>query len=138
MNLILKRISAETTVRDIEEFIAPALKGGWFKKTGIMRNLRIQMLKEAGSVQTEFHARVSIEPDAAALRVIKKLNRKPCRGKPINVLEYHFRHRDNDRRQDRHLQAVEHRKADRRRKNLEAKDVTAAKSAARIDFSMFE
>ncbi|MCQ8103373.1 RNA-binding protein [Methylomonas sp. SURF-2] len=125
MILILKRISESTLVPDIESFISPALKGGLFSKPGNLVKISIQMLTAANSDKAEFNALVRVEPDAAAMRIIKQLNRKPLNGKPINIAEYSLRLRNNDRRGNSSRLANDRRRQDRRRSELQLMDVTA-------------
>lgn len=133
MILILKRISPSTLVRDLENFIAPALKGGLFAKSGHLESITIHMLKEAGTHITEYNALIRVEPNAVGKRVIKLLNRKRLNGKPINIAEYHFRHRDNDRRQNRYRKLNSRRLQDRRRLGLGISDITDQKETAPIN-----
>lgn len=125
MILILKRINPTTLVQDIESFIKPALKGGLFVKPGNLEKINIQMLQAANHDKPEFHALVRIEPDAVGQRVIKQLNRKPLNGKPINVLEYFLRFRENDRRNKQLNKHDDRRRQDRRRSDLQIIDITA-------------
>ncbi len=124
MILIFKKINSATIVSDIEEFIAPVLAGGLFKRSGKIENIKIQMLEVTGSNHVEYNALVNVEPDTVAERVIQKLNRKPINGKYINISEFEFRHRDNDRRSNRYKQLNDRRRSDRRRANLQVKDIT--------------
>ena len=133
MILILKRIGATTLVPHIEEFIAPALIGGFFKKHGRLENITIQMMVQAGSEKAEYHALVRVEPDPVAVRAVKMLNRKPLNGKYINVAEYIFRHRDNDRRLNRYKPLDNRRKSNRRRLHLEITDITEQRRTPIID-----
>lgn len=138
MILILKRIPETTRVPDIEEFIQPALQGGFLKKSGRIESLKIQMMRLPGSSHAEYHAIVKIQPAVVGMRVIKLLNRKPCNGKPINVCEFHFRHRDNEKRQSRYQRAPDRRKSDRRRKELETVDITAERKGPKLDYILLE
>ncbi len=136
MVIILKKISATTKVADVEDFIAPALKGGFFNKSGRIEGIMIEMIEQAGSSLVEFHAIVRVEPELVASRVIRTLNRKRCNGKPINVFRYYFRQRGNDRRENVSQPDDDRRKTDRRRKNLMIKDVTAEKKGFKVEFSV--
>lgn len=129
MILIIKKIGATTSVRQIEEFIYPELKGGWFGRTGVLESLEIKMFNHPELPAPEFHAIVKIEPDKVARRVIQRLNRKVCDGKPVNVSQYQVRYRTNDRREGVKGVRQDRRMKDRRRKNLEIIDVTRAKIA---------
>lgn len=133
MIVILKKISPTTLVSDIENFIKPALIGGLLKKTGRIERITIQMLTQVETNLVEYNALVRIEPDIVGARVVKLLNRKALNGKHINVTEYDFRHRDNDRRLSHSLTSHDRRASDRRRRNLTIKDITADRIKAKID-----
>ena len=133
MILILKRIRSSTLVGDIEDFIAPALKGGLFKRAGHLENVAIQLVKETNTLKTEFYALIRVEPDAVGKRIIKLLNRKALKGKPINIAEYHVRCRGNDRRISRYRKLDDRRCQDRRRLGLEIRDITDQSKTASVD-----
>ena len=135
MILILKRITENTRVPDIEDFLRPVLQGGFLRKTGRIESLKIQLHKVGD--KKEYHALVSIEPSVVAQRVIKQLNRKMLCGKAINIAEFHFRHFSNDRRQSRYRPLHDRRKADRRRKGVEIHDITVTRSGVNIDYDLF-
>jgi hypothetical protein len=119
MIIIFKRIPANTVDHHIEEFIAPALKGGVFRAEGRIENISIWRYEIIQTSTVEYYALVNIEPDAVAERVIKQLHKKPLNGKYIGVQEYHVRHWSNDRRVYNSVMnrgANNKRKADRRRK----------------------
>ncbi len=122
MIVFLQRIPQEARIEDIIDFIQPVLKGGMFKKSGQIAKIEIVILKDSVANKMEYHAQVTIEPDAVAGRVIAQLNRKPILGKHIAVREFVYRLWKNDRR----ISPVgvpsvdERRKKDRRRgKKLE-------------------
>lgn len=127
MILILKRISPATIIPDIEQFIQPHVKGGFLQRSGRIQSIKIQLLKPPSGDKLEFNALVEVEPDAVARRVMKLLNRKPLNGKHINIEEYHFRSRHNDRRVNRYQNLLDRRRSDRRRVGWEVRDVTAHK-----------
>lgn len=128
MILIIKRISETTRVSDIERFLEPALRGGFLKKKGEIKNLAIQRYQTPDSSHVEYHAIVKVLPDAAGIKAIKLLNRKHCKGKPVNVTEYSIRHRLNDRRSNLPQRADYWRRVDRRRSDLHVTDVTKTRS----------
>lgn len=135
MMLILKRIRETTRIADIEDFLAPALKGGLLKKSGRIESVAIQMHRKARTAQCEYYAIVNVEPDVVAKRVIKQLNRKLLNGKPINIAELHLRHYSNDR-YGRYQSLDDRLKACRRRKDMEIIDITAERSRERIDYDV--
>ena len=122
MHIILVRIPADTTPHDIADFLEPALKRSFFVRKGIIEKIEIQIFHDSWINAKEYHGLVKIEPDTAARRVIKKLNRKAINGKHIAVREYHIRNWHNDPRL-RHtpfnLKFSDRRKADRRRTHLQ-------------------
>ena len=122
MLIFLARIQPNTTKRDIVDFISPVLKGGLFAPKGILKNIEIMVLRDSRTNATENHAIVKVEPDKAALKVIRKLNRKKLNGKPINVRQYHIQQRENDVRLKNRYPAPkfkEKRLGERRRDSLE-------------------
>ncbi|MGR9116166.1 MAG: RNA recognition motif domain-containing protein [Gammaproteobacteria bacterium] len=137
MIVFLRRIPAGTKKYEISAFLDQALNGGLFTKSGRIDDIQILKLRDKWSNSVEYHGLVRIEPEAAAKRVIKMLNRKPINGKPINVREYFLRNWHNDRRlRMNHFEAEiqERRKSDRRRNHLEIErvDVNLAHAAMRI------
>lgn len=122
MIIIIKNIPANTSEEDIEEFITPALKGGWLSKNGAIESITIKALKDTVSNTVKYHGLVRIMPDSVGDRVIKQLNRKRINGRHILVNEYHIRNWHNDPRISRHQlneELPDKRKADRRRRYIE-------------------
>lgn len=128
MLIILKNIAVTTTRKDIEDFVKPAIKGGWLHRSG--RIERIAMLKQKAPAMAGFehHALVEITPDTIAQKAITKLNCKRLKNKNIKVNEYQIRLWQNDPRINREpIEAVlNKRRGDRRRRNLEAEHTNAA------------
>lgn len=122
MHIFLARIPPGTTKQDIIDFIGPTLKGGLFSTSGTLVNIKIEMIRDKRTNETEYHAIVIIEPQKTALKIIQKLNRTKLKGKPINVRQYHIRNRKNDRRVNQRTkpECKIPRMADRRRDSLES------------------
>ena len=121
MLVILRGIPANTNRYEILTFLQPALKGVFFKKKGRIDHIRIVKIQDVERDTIEFHGLVRIEPDSAALRVIKMLNRKVINGKNIAVREFQARNWHNDpriRRKAPKLGFPDRRQGDRRRKAL--------------------
>lgn len=135
MILILKKISPSTRVVDIEEFIEPTLRGGFFRRSGRIISINIQMARLIDSHAEEYQALVNIEPEAVAKRAIRILNRKRCNGKPINVGEYHRRLYHNDRRSS-HYQNLEDRRQKDRRRRMELSDITHERKGNAISYQL--
>ena len=122
MIIFLGRIPANTRKHEVTDFIEPALKGGFFQKSGRIEHIKILVLEDTQAKTIEYHGLVTIDSDAAAKRVIKKLNRKAFKGKHIAVREYHHRLWHNDPRINMHEwneELVNKRKTDRRRSRIE-------------------
>ena len=119
MIIIFKKIPANTTERQVEAFVAPALKGGLFSASGQIKNISFWRYEIVQVDTFEYYALVDIEPDSVARRVIKQLNKKAINGKHIALQEYHARHWSNDRRVFKSVigrGSSNKRKTDRRRK----------------------
>jgi len=136
MILIIKKISATTRVLQIEQFLNPALKGGFLKRQGFIESLEIKMFKHRDLNVPEYHAIVKVEPDVVAHRIIHRLNRKVCDGKSVNISQYHVRYRTNDRRDGLHTILNDRRMSDRRRKNIEITDITKIRSGSGVAHSL--
>ncbi len=122
MIVFLRNIPAQTRREDIIVFIEPALKTHFFGKKGVIETIQVLQLKDKDTNISEFHGLVAIEPDAAAIKVIKRLNRKKFLNKFIAVREYQPRSWHNDPRVDydsAHKSRPERRSLDRRRRNIE-------------------
>ena len=141
MLIFLRQIPAHTRIHEITDFIEPALKKSFFNlfgEKGHIEDIKIITLKDNDLNTIEHHGLVTIVPDSAAELVIKRLNRKPFKGRRIAVREYITRTWQNDRRaenqgiqrdasnrreQDRRTGA--RREIDRRRRNMEVvEDIT--------------
>lgn len=114
MILFLRNIPAQTRIGDIAEFVAPAIRGGWFKRRGQIVKIEILALHDKQVNTYEFHGLVEITPDTVAMRAIKKLNGSFLNGKMITVREYRIRSWHNDP-----LSPKERLHQNRRRKDLE-------------------
>lgn len=122
MIIFLGRIPKETVKYEIIDFIRPALVAKMFQKPGQIENVKILGLLNTLTNKSEFHSLVSIEPDVAGTRVIKKLNRKFFKSKHIAVREYIHRSWHNDRRIKLHgwnEELMDKRQSSRRRSTLE-------------------
>ena len=123
MIIILKNIPGHTENHQVEDFVSPAIKGGLLRKSGAIDKIEIHVQKDTVRHTVEYHALVTITPDSVAIKAIEKLNKKRINGRHILVTEYHIRTWHNDPRINRepHEQAVDQRKGDRRRRNLETR-----------------
>lgn len=137
MIVFLRNIPGDTLRSEIVDFIQPALKGGFFKASGEIKKIELLALRDKDINLVEYHALVHIEPDAAALRVIKKLHGQRFRDKRITVREYYVRSWKNDRRSAPH-QGVsylkEKRKNSDRRRNLEVEEMVMPQYSSRKSF----
>ncbi len=123
MLVFFKNIPDNANHVEIKSLIAPAIKGGLLKKQGSLNRLDILVFKEKNTKITEYHALASIEPENAAIRVIKTLHGTFIKGNRIIVKEFQVRNPKNDRRKDTHKNVVspfqEKRNYSDRRRDLE-------------------
>ncbi|MDP3878325.1 MAG: RNA-binding protein [Methylobacter sp.] len=121
MIIILKHIPANTLRKDIEDFVKPALNGGFLRKSGRIERISMLVQKAPGMSGFEHHALVDITPEPIARKAITKLNCTRLKNKNIGVNEYQTRLWHNDPRINREPveEMLNKRKGDRRRRNLE-------------------
>jgi hypothetical protein len=98
MVIILKNIPAKTKKREIKDFITPAVKGSWLRRSGQIQSIFVLSQKNIQTHTIQNHILVEIFPDLVAERVIKALNRKTIAGQYIAVCEYKIRNWRNDPR----------------------------------------
>lgn len=140
MLVFFRRIPANTRHHDIKDFIKPALKSKLlnpFTRQGEILDIKFMVMKDNDLNALEHHSIVNIEPDSAALRVIKKLNRKPLKGKPINVRQYFYRSWHNDPRKettDGKEDLIQRRNGNRRRRNVEVIEENTGKFSSSKKF----
>jgi hypothetical protein len=105
MIVFFRHIPDDSDPSEITAFIQPVIKGGLFKAKGDIKNVEVIALREGNTKLVEFHALAHIEPEAAALRVIKSLHGMYFRGMRITVRQYFLRNHKNDKR-DEERQAI--------------------------------
>lgn len=111
----MQNIPTNTRKKEIENFIRPIIKGDFFSRSGRIESIQIKGQRDTRFNTLEFHALVRVVPDAVAMKVVKKLNRRLFKSKHTAVNEFHYRNWRNDRRQP----ASDRLLADRRRAHLE-------------------
>ena len=123
MIIFLRRIPATTKLSDLLDFVGPAIKGGLFRKPGRIAGVSILQLQDKRYRALEFHGLISVEPDAVAVRAIKRLKGQRFKGKLVVVRQYEQRDWHNDPRQNHNITVTQHlsdrRKVCRRGKDLE-------------------
>ena len=126
MVIILSKIPAGTQKQDIADYVHPVLRGSFGLKKGTIRAIHVLALKDQSLNQFDYYGLVRIEPDTAAELAIKKLNKKPLKGKQIDVREYTYKRIcHNDRRTNDAvcmLAGKDRRRFHRRRDHLEKLD----------------
>ena len=100
MNMIVffKNIPNDTLHSELKAFISPAVKGGLLEAKGKITKIDVIGLKDKATDLIEFHALINIEPENAALRVIKKMNGQAFKQQKITVKQYYLRNWRNDKR----------------------------------------
>lgn len=121
MIVFIKNIPSDTVRSQIVDFVKPAVKRGLFRKSGAITDVTFLKLRDKRINLMEYHALVSIEPETAALRAIKKLHGQTLNGKRMTVRQYHKRSWHNDKRTPGKQSEMQHtperrKPADRRRR----------------------
>lgn len=109
MHVFFRNIPAESRRSDLINVIEPVLKRVWFRRNAIIVQVKIIHLHDQDSNHSEFHGLVTIEPDAVAEKVIKRLDRKLFLGRHNDL---RIKHNSHD------PEILNRREGDRRRKNL--------------------
>ena len=119
MIIFIRKIPTNTKLSEIIAFVEPAVKGGLFRKGGVIKGAKILALRDVRLKTVEFHGLVNVEPEKEALRVIKKLKGQRFKGKFVVIRQYHQRNWHNDKRQSQlgidDAHSMERRITDRRR-----------------------
>jgi len=100
MIIILEKISPETTIQDVRDFITPALKGSVFQKSGHIGYIRIETVSDSVGKKDEHYAIVLVNSDMAAQRIIKKNNMQVLAENRITVRQFFVRSWRNDPRHE--------------------------------------
>ncbi|WP_428353247.1 hypothetical protein [Methyloprofundus sp.] len=128
MLVFFRNIPAHTKHSHLIAFVEPALKMSWFRKNGVIEEVKVIEQFDSLAKETEFHGLVTIEPGLVANKVIQRLNRKLLLGRQVIVREYYRRSWHNDLRVTHKSSTPEilsKRVADRRRQHLElVKDIS--------------
>jgi hypothetical protein len=139
MIIFLKNIPRQCDQSDISYFVEPALKRSLFKRAGKILNVEILTLRDIQLNSIEQHALVTVEPEGAAIRAIKRLKGRRLKNKPVIVRQYFHRSWRHDRRDpsaSNNYDAANKRKSDRRRgKNLEKVKQTPIHFSSHADFA---
>lgn len=122
MRIFLKQIPIGTNKRDILEFIAAAIKGGFFSKRSRVTSMLIMEQRNPQHNTMDYHAIVTIEPDSIAERIIQKMNQQTFKGKSIEVRRYYTRDPATDPRKRNHI--LEEVPESRRRKERRQQNFT--------------
>ncbi len=136
MKMILTRLAPGTGVRDVLGFLRNAVKMSFplpMRVAAKVENCQLIKIIHEDSGGEDYIALISVTPEKAALRAIRRANRTSLKGRMVEIREYRYRSSRNDQRSRRYAVASEHeRRADeRRRPNLKfEKDVGPTRFAA--------
>ncbi len=139
MILFIRKIPANTQIKELIEFVSPAIKGGFFRRSGVIGKVEILALQDLRLRTLEFHGLVTVEPDQVAIRAIKKLKGCRFKGKHVIVRQYWQRDWHNDPRRSyastANVKIMERRVHDRRRgKELEVMEDMSEHFSSKGDF----
>jgi RNA recognition motif-containing protein len=122
MIVFFSNIPDDTLHSEIKAFIQPVINGSLLGVKGKVARIEVIALKDRISQLIEYHALVIIEPESAAIRIIKKLNGQHFKGRTISVRKYFLRNWRNDKRSDENESVRQHnekRVNTQRRRNME-------------------
>ena len=101
MLIFFRNIPADTNPKELARYINPSLDNGFFKlfrTSGKIMKIDILAQMDPESNVVRHHGLVTIKPEKAGKRMIKRLYRTPFRGRIIIIREFINRARQNDRR----------------------------------------
>jgi len=126
MRIFFAHLPQQICKKDLETFIKPAFNSGKldvFRKRGQLLDLKVFQLRDKLRKTVEYHAVAKIAPDAAAQRIIYRLNNQRLGDRFIQVRKWVRRSWRNDPRCAGTVPyTVKHavqRKRDRRRRELQ-------------------
>lgn len=101
MLVVFLHIPINSSKMDLQLYVEQALKPcvlNAFQRPGKIVDIKLLRLENRHLKTDELHSIMHIEPDSAALKIIRRFNRKKFNGKYINVREYKRRFLRNDAR----------------------------------------
>ena len=96
MFIIVKNIHAGITLNDLADFIQPVLSGGLFRKTALLKTIKIIAMRDKKGTVVQRHGLLRVTPDSEKKRVIKALNKRRIVLERFEVADYVIRHWNND------------------------------------------
>ena len=99
MNIFLRRIPANTKHIEISEFVSPALKRGFFRKSGRILSVEILALQDTRIGTIEYHGLVTLDSETAVQNAVRSLKNRRLNGRMVVVRPYYHRSWYNDPRQ---------------------------------------
>lgn len=130
MFVIIKNLHQNTTIDDLEKFVAPAISGRFFQRKGSIKALKIIELTTRKGSSVERHGIVRVDSDSTKKRLVKFLNNRSINKVSYAVDEYVIRHWSADHRSNglsvsslAKKQIPDRRKSDRRRSSLRMVEV---------------
>jgi len=127
LKLIITKLSPGTGVRDVMAFVRGGLRSRiprFLAQQPSIEKCEVIQITDRDNRDVELIAVLNVSPEKAALKAIAKLNRTLLRGRLVEVRQYRYRSRKNDRRARRYPVAEQHerRGQDRRRQHLEMEE----------------
>jgi hypothetical protein len=122
--IIVKNLPTTIDIDQLEDYVAPSLKGRFLQKKGHLRAIKIIELLDRKRKPVERHGLLRVYPDNIKKRVIRSLKHRLILGLRYAVDEYVIRHWSNDRRLNTFFTPAmsptkeNRRNADRRRRGL--------------------
>lgn len=129
MLVFIRLLPESVTQNDLRKFVGKAIRSPWqslFFPSSRICSTEIRKLSNIMNHSVEYHGLVDIEPAKAAVKVIRKLNRTPLKGKEVEVRKYYQRSVLRDRRGEKAAgpYSDDRRRQDRRREAMLAERVS--------------
>lgn len=123
MLVFIRLLPESVTQSDLRKFVSRAMRSYWsslFFPSSRIRSTEIRKCSNSTNHSVEYHGIVDIEPAKAAVKAIRKLNRRSLKGKEVEVRKYYQRSALRDRRIDdaEDIPTGERRRQDRRRQAM--------------------
>jgi hypothetical protein len=96
MFIIVKNIRSRITLDDLENFVTPVLKGGWFRKNASVKAIKIIAMADRNGTVIQRHGLLRIVPPSEKKRVINALSKRMIGSEQYQVGDYVIRHWNND------------------------------------------
>lgn len=101
MKIFIRRIPSSASPPDVVSFLERLTQPHWYmpwRTDGQITDCKILKIQDPQEDSIEFHALAQVEPDAAALQVLSRLNGRKLKGRIVEVRRWHERSAASEQR----------------------------------------